>query len=721
MSLSAKFLDPYASKTPPWGFNGLGYIVYKRTYARILNSEWPTPTKVRKRVSELKPRKKAIGSKVAQMVKAAEKKLWNLLDEEISISKDGYIIDGHHRWTAMIEMGLNDEFINVNKVDLTLDEVLADANQTEEWWQTCQRVVDGANAIGAELTKDESERLFDYMFNLKGLPGGRMLWQLGTPNNFRLGGDSLCNCWFVDIQKPEDFAWMFERLMLGGGVGFSILHPQRLGIVRQGVVTNHNVPDADYIAPDKREGWSECLLRAMKTYLGGKDDPTELAYSTEMIRPAGAPIKTFGGTASGPSILIEGITKICALLDGAVGRHLRATEILDIGNIIGSVVVAGNVRRSAEIALGDPYDTDYLNAKRWDLGNIPPHRAMSNNSVVTSNTSALPDTFWEGYRGNGEPYGLFNLEAARKLGRSHEVRPDKTIEGTNPCAEIGLANRESCNLADIFLPNIESQDELIDLAKLLYKIQKAVAALPYLDRESDEITSKNMRLGLGVSGIAQAREKLDWLSPTYEMLRDFDQYWSTYKEWPPSVRLTTVKPSGTLSLLAGVTPGIHPGYSRYHIRRVRMAAADPLLPYCESRGYKVEWVENDDRTKVVEFPCEFPEDTVVAADMTAVQQLQLQGRLQHDWADNAVSVTVYLQPEELIEVRQYLKDNWHSMKSVSFLLHSEHGFTQAPLEEISHNEYLRMLDKTHDSKILVSAGVSEVLDDDCASGACPVR
>jgi len=204
-------------------------------------------------------------------------------------------------------------------------------------------------------------------------------------------------------------------------------------------------------------------------------------------------------------------------------------------------------------------------------------------------------------------------------------------------------------------------------------------------------------------------------------LRDFDRYWSAYKEWPPSVRLTTVKPSGTLSLLAGVTPGIHPGYSRYHIRRVRMAANDPLLPYCESRGYQVEWVENDNRTKVVEFPCEFPEDTVVAADMTAVQQLQLQGRLQHDWADNAVSVTVYLQPDELIEVRQYLKDNWHSMKSVSFLLHSEHGFSQAPLEGISKDEYLQMLNKTHNGKVLVGAGVSEILDDDCATGACPVR
>ena len=189
-----------------------------------------------------------------------------------------------------------------------------------------------------------------------------------------------------------------------------------------------------------------------------------------------------------------------------------------------------------------------------------------------------------------------------------------------------------------------------------------------------------------------------------------------------SVRLTTVKPSGTLSLLAGVTPGVHPGYSRYHIRRVRMAANDPLLPYCEARGYKVEWVENDDRTKVVEFPCEFPEDTVIAADMTAVQQLQLQGKLQHDWADNAVSVTVYLKPEELPEVRQYLKDNWHSMKSVSFLLHSEHGFSQAPLEEITYEQYLNMLSAVNSNgKVLVGQGVSILLDEDCATGACPIR
>jgi ribonucleoside-triphosphate reductase len=632
--LSQKFLDPYTQKTPPWGFNGLGYIVYKRTYARIVDE---------------------------------------------------------------------------------------DTGRTEEWWETCKRVVDGANDIGAELSDDESERLFDYMFNLKGMPGGRMLWQLGTPNNFRLGGDSLCNCWFVDIKDPSDFAWMFERLMLGGGVGFSILHPQRLGVVRQGRADNHNVADADYIVPDKREGWSECLLRSVKTYLGSEDDPTEFSYSTQLIRPAGAPIKTFGGTASGPGILVEGITKITAVLNDAVGRTLSSTEVLDICNIIGSVVVAGNVRRSAEIALGSPFDIDFLSAKRWDLGEIPPHRAMSNNSIVTSNIGGIPDVFWEGYRGNGEPYGLFNLDASRKYGRRNEIREDKSIEGTNPCAEIGLANRESCNLGEIMLPNIDSQKELIDVSQLLYKVQKAVASLPYLDRQSDEITSKNMRLGLGVTGVAQALDKLDWLSPSYEALRNFDTQWSAYKEWPESIRLTTVKPSGTLSLLAGITPGIHPGYSKHHIRRVRMASTDPLLDYCERRGYHVEWVENDDRTKVVEFPCMFPEGTTLASDMTAIQQLELQCRVQEEWADNAVSVTVYIKPGELESVQEFLEKNWSTMKSVSFLLHSDHGFTQAPLEEIDQDKYEEILDRVNREEILINAGLSELIDDDCSTGACPVR
>ena len=639
MSLSPEFVKRYSSKEPPWGFDGLGYVVYKRTYARVTDEK---------------------------------------------------------------------------------------QNITEEWWQTLQRVVDGAEAIGAGLTKDESERLFDYMFNLKASVGGRMLWQLGTPNNERLGGDSLVNCWFVDMAKPEDFSWMFERLMLGGGVGFSVTNPEALGVVRQGTVQHLNESDADFIVPDKREGWAQAVLLSIKTYLGTEDDPDTLSYNTSLIRPAGAPIRTFGGKASGPGILVEGIEKISTILNGAVGRCLTSVEVLDIGNIIGSVVVAGNVRRSAEIALGLPNDIDYLSAKRWDLGTIPMHRAMSNNSVVIEDIQELPEEFWEGYHGNGEPYGMFNLQTSRTYGRTGELLPDKTITGTNPCAEIGLANRESCNLSDIFLPNVESKEELIDIAKLLYKVQKAIASMPYLDRESDDITSQNMRLGLGVTGVAQAQKQMDWLDDTYRALREFDKEWSMENNWPESKRLTTVKPSGTLSLLAGVTPGVHPGYSKHHIRRVRMSVGDPLLQYCSDMGYNVEWVKNldgtvSDRTKLVEFPCTFPEGTVLAENINAIQQLKLQAQLQKKWADNAVSVTIYVKAGELEEVQEYLKHNWVNMKSVSFLLHSDHGFEQAPLEAISAEKYTQLVSNVRQAEVGPQGGVSELLDDDCVSGACPIR
>jgi ribonucleotide reductase alpha subunit len=351
---------------------------------------------------------------------------------------------------------------------------------------------------------------------------------------------------------------------------------------------------------------------------------------------------------------------------------------------------------------------------------------MSNNSVVVESIDELPKEFWEGYNGNGEPYGMFNLGASRMFGRTSEVRPDPSIVGTNPCAEIGLANRESCNLSEVFLPNVHSEAELVDVVKLIYKVQKAVAALPYVDRESDEITSQNMRLGLGLSGIAQAPEQMAWVKRTYETLRAFDKEWSAANGWPESKRLTTVKPSGTLSLLAGVTPGIHPGFSKHHIRRVRMSVGDPLLQYCADRGYTVEWVKNldgtvSDRTKLVEFPCTFPDDTLLAPYMSSIDQLRMQATIQAVWADNAVSVTIYIHPGELDDIKDYLRRNWHEMKSVSFLPYAEHGFEQAPLEEITEERYHEMKQLLVDLVDAPQGGLSELLDDDCVNGACPIR
>jgi ribonucleotide reductase alpha subunit len=633
---------------PPWGFNGLGYVTYKRTYARPIFFE------------------------------------------------------------------------GTDKIE-----------RTEEWHETVQRVVNGAQDIGAALTEDEAIRLYDYLFNLKGSVAGRMLWQLGTPNNKRLGGDSLVNCWFVDVQKATDFSWAVERLMLGGGVGFSCDKPERLGVVRSAWVDHVDANDSDFIVPDTREGWGELIRKVFECYLGDDDNPRKMTYATHLIRKAGVPIKTFGGTASGPEILISGVEKICKVLDGAVGRTMTSVEVLDCMNIIGSIVVAGNVRRSAEIAVGRLDDEAYLMAKRWDLGDIPIERAMSNNTVFVSEEQMkdMPEMVWEGYKGNGEPYGFFNLDASRKYGRMGEERPDNSIVGVNPCAEIPLANRESCNLSEIFLPMIDSKEELIDVVKLLYKVQKATSALPYLDPASDKITSANMRLGLGITGVTQAMDKVEWLDDAYVALREFDAEWSATRGWPESVRLTTIKPSGTLSLLPGVTPGVHPGFSQYFVKRMRMAASDVLVDYCRGKGFHVEPLRNfdgseDHRTVVVEFPCAFPEGTILAEHMTAIEQMDLVRLLQKVWADNSISVTVYYRKEELDGIRDYLAEHWGEMKSVSFLLHSEHGFDQAPMGELSLEEYEEMLRNTTALGEKLS-GSTMISDDDfdaeCATGACPIR
>ena len=639
--LSPEFIASYASKTPPWGFGGLGEIVFLRTYSR--------------------------------------------------------------------------------KIEGT--------SQTESWVQTIQRIIEGAADIGVPFSSEDAEHLFDHMFHLRCAVSGRALWQLGTPLVKQFSGTSLNNCFYTNIEKIEDFEMLFDYLMLGGGVGFSVERSKihelpKVKLVNS--ITAERTNDADFIIPDSRQGWRELLHKVLESYFkNGKS----FTYSTILIREFGTPLKTFGGTASGSGALVDGVTDICKVLDNRVGKKLRSIDVLDICNIIGRIVVSGSSRRSAQIAIGDPDDILFLKAKNWGSGNVPAWRANSNNSIYADAYDEILPELWKGYDGTGEPYGLVNRKLARAYGRLGEKSLDPSIEGFNPCAEIALADGESCNLATIFLPNVESLGQLLEISKLLYLIQKQITQLSYPYEKTTNIVRKNTRLGQSITGILQCTEQqIGWLSQTYDFLKDFDAFYSKERGWNRSVRLTTVQPSGTLSLLPGVTPGIHPAFAPYYIRRVRFSSVDPLVDACRKRGYKVTWDMGldgrEDHTRyVVEFPCESPDNSILVANMTAIEQLEWVKKMQTIWADNAVSVTVYYRKEELPAVKDWLSKNYNSsVKSVSFLLHVDHNFALPPYEEISKDEYDKMFSKLDFSTPIHQNATDLDIDlDDCATGACPVR
>jgi len=654
--ITEAFANKYSNKQPNWGFNGLGYIVYKRTYARVKEN-----------------------------------------------------------------------------------------GQTEEWHETIRRCINGAQKIGANYTREEAEQLFDLIFNLKCNFAGRMLWQLGTPTVDRFGANSLLNCWNVSMNSIKSFLFLFENLMLGGGVGFSIRREDihELPRIKKGVNISHkNTKDADFIVPDSREGWIHLLEKVLEAFF---NNGKSFNYSTILIRGAGERIGGFGGIASGPQILLDGIEKINKIFQSREGKKLRSIDVLDICNIIGGIVVSGNVRRSAQIAIGDPDDYLFLRAKNWSLGNIPNWRAMSNNTIYADDFSHISNEIWNnGYIldsetgfAKGEPYGFFNLPLSQKFGRLKDGQmkdsnlyptDEDNVVGTNPCGEISLASYECCNLSELYLNNIISKEELILCAKLLYKTQKAIAALPFIHEETNKIVHKNMRLGLGVTGICQSLDKIDWLDACYKELRKFDKEWSKERGWNRSIKLTTIKPSGTLSLLGGSTPGVHPAYSKYYIRRVRMASNDALVGYCRDLGYNVEYVLNFDGsenhdTVVVEFPCETPDGALFADEMGVIKQLEMVKKLQEVWSDNAVSVTAYYSEEELSTLKQWLSENYENgIKSVSFLLRQKHGFKQAPYEEITKDAYENKKSKVKPIIIINQNIGSDALEGiECEGGSCPIK
>jgi len=644
---------------PQFGFNGLGEVVFRRTYSRN-NESW--------------------NDVVIRVVEGV-----------FSIRKNHYLTNSLH-WC-------------------------------DDKWQTFSREM----AIS--------------LFNMEWLPPGRGLWMMGTEFTYNRGSTALNNCSATDTREDlvHSAEWTMDCLMNGVGVGFTTYWRGEASI-----------PDKsdfeDYVIPDSREGWVQSLILLMCAYIDspkyGKNKFPKFNYS--VIRKKGLPIQGFGGLSSGPEPLEKLHNRVESYLDAFCLRKLNTRVkiykeykseggqsewkeeevevnkdyghtrlVADIFNAIGACVVAGNVRRSAEISLGDVEDLEFLNLKNYKEN---PERSeigwMSNNSVVLKYSESWEDFSYipemaKRIRDNGEP-GMINLYNMQKYARYGKEKHDDGYL-VNPCGEITLENFELCNLAETFPPRCRNPERFYKALEFATFYASTVSLLPTHRPETNAVIARNRRIGVSISGIAQwaSNESLvsnsEWgdmnytlmtthLRQGYKIVKSENERLAKEAGVPVSVRVTTIKPSGSISLLTGCTPGVHYPVSRYAIRRMRIGKDSPLVPDLVAAGIPHEDDIYSDNTLVFSFvidhgrvrPCE---------EVSPWEQFSVVAMLQRFYADNCVSATIYFDKEkDANDIEKMLAMYIPILKSVSMLPHSGHGYVQAPYEPINREEYEKLRD-----------------------------
>jgi len=584
----------------------------------------------------------------------------------------------------------------------------------ERWHEVCRRVIEGMYSVQKNHAKDNrlpwndnkaqksAQEAFQRMFELKWTPPGRGLWAFGTPMTMeKRNSASLQNCAMVstrDLDRNDPgalFAWVMDALMLGIGVGFDTL-----GQDKQMPIYAPTEPASTYDIPDTREGWVESVRLLINSFL--RQNQSIQLFNYDLIRPLGAPIKGFGGVASGPAPLIDLHTRIRNVIGSRAGEMLDSRAIVDIINLIGTCVVSGNVRRSATLALGAPNDKDFINLKNaevfpernsYDPEN-PGWAYMSNNSI-----SAEIGTKYEDYvdliANNGEP-GFIWLDVARNYGRLVDPADGKDyrVMGMNPCAEMDLESGEMCTLVEVHLNRHESKEDFLKTLKFAYLYGKTVTLMPTHWPQTNGIMQRNRRIGTSLTGIASFADEhglpivREWMDEGYNKIRHYD---NKYSEWlcvRESIRVTTVKPSGSVSLLSGATPGVHwgPG-GAFYLRAIRFGKQDQMMHLFKAAGYKIEDDIYSEDTSVVYFPIKSGHKRS-EKEVSLFEKIGLAATSQKYWSDNGVSVTLSFDKET---EKQFVAPALHmyegQLKAVSFLPMGNKIYPQQPYSEITEEEY----------------------------------
>lgn len=658
--LADTFIEEYIGKQPNWG--PIGYVVYKRTYSRPLYS-------IKERYQEL-----------------AKK---------------------------------------------------AGLETNEEFWLTLIRVIEGTYKIqeahcrslklpwSPKKAQNSAQHMFKLIWNFKFLPPGRGLWAMGTEAVEKKGSAILNNCAFISTKDlkhsfSEPFCFLMDFSMLGVGVGADTKGAGTITIKKPRTTIE------PHIVEDSREGWVALIGRILDSYVSQDVLPLNIDYS--LVRELGAPIRGFGGVSSGKQPLVELVEDIKNILDPLIGESITSTAIVDIFNLIGRCVVAGNLRRTAEIMFGEIEDNDFFNLKNPEINKqaLEHHRWSSNNSIFAK-IGMDYTKFAEATIKNGEP-GYAWLENSRAYSRMKDPKDfkDEEIAGTNPCGEIGLFSGELCNLVETFPANHDSYEEYERTLKYAYLYAKTVTLLPTHNEKTNAVIMRNRRIGTSQSGIVQAfnkhgkREIFNWCDNGYRYIRKVDK---TYSKWlciPESIKVSTVKPSGSISLMCGATPGIHYPHSEYYYRVIRFANENPLVRVLNQAGFKcIELDQNKEpNTTAIYFPVKENFFSKNKYDVSMWEQLEMAAQYQAYWADNQVSATITFTPEEAKDIKNALELYETRLKGISFLPLMDHKYEHAPYQTITKEEYEIANSKI--KKYDLNKITNDLVDKFCSNDTCEI-
>ena len=512
------------------------------------------------------------------------------------------------------------------------------------------------------------------------------------------------NCSYIAIDRVQSFDEILYILMNGTGVGFSV-ERQFVSKLPEVAEEFHHT-DSTILVADSKLGWAKALKELISMLYVGQIPKWDLSK----VRPSGAPLKTFGGRASGPEPL-ESLFEFCIkIFQGATSRKLNSIECHDLVCKIGEVVVVGGVRRSALISLSNLSDDRMRHAKAGQWWEANPQRALANNSACYTekpDIGIFMDEWKALYDSKSGERGIFNRESAVKMAAANGRRETEGWEfGTNPCSEIILRDREFCNLSEVVVRANDTPETLkrkVRLAAILGTFQSTLTNFRYISKTWKKNCEEERLLGVSLTGIMDCKYT-NGKSPKHvlpALLQDLkNEAIKTNAEFakkigiPQSVAITCVKPSGTVSQLTDAASGIHARHNPYYIRTVRGDKKDPLTKMMIEYGFPVENdVMKPDHTSVFSFPMKVEAGAVFRTDMSAIEQLELWLTYQKYWCEHKPSVTISVKEHEWIDVGAWVYKHFEYMSGVSFLPFSEYTYQQAPYQDCDEKEYKDLVSK----------------------------